>query len=166
MMPRFEPRQGLSVAATPRRATMPSAIRRSSFRALALVLLGALCLTAVACGESSTSESGGGSQSAQTAPETSPDGDGEGGDEPNRYPATLAKPFMRSCTVTAVATAQGKLTRPQARAACAHTLACLERQLTVAELTATLQKMQAGEANPGAKVMRRCEQRAVEQVLG
>ena len=73
---------------------------------------------------------------------------------------------MRSCTATAVASANGKLTRPQARAACAHTLACLERQLTVAELTQTLQRMQAGEANPGARIMRRCEQRAVEHVLG
>ena len=144
---------------------MPSSVGRFTLRVLALALLGALCLVVVACGESSTSDGGdGGAQSAQTAPaENARD---EGGDEPNRYPATLTKPFMHSCTVTAVATANGKLTRAQARAACAHTLACLERQLTVAELTATLQKMQSGEVNPGAKVMRRCEERAVERVLG
>lgn len=128
-------------------------------RRIVAALLGASCVALAACGDSSSETDTAATTSATTGSRTS-------ADSANEYPAAVTRSFVRSCTVTAKATSNGKLDARQARAACVYVIDCLEDRLTVAELTETMQRMQAGQANPGARALRVCERGAVEHVLG
>lgn len=131
--------------------------------AFAAALVGVLCLSIAACGSESTDSSNDGSRSTGTAAETTPR---SGSDAERRFPAQVAENFVRSCTLNAEATSAGKLSHDQASDVCTGMLACLDERMTLAEFLETEQRMQTGEVNPGARVLRRCQQRAVEQLSG
>ncbi len=117
---------------------------------LAAVLLSALCLVLVSCGDSSTSSS-----------ERPPGGGGIA----SSYPTAVADRFVESCVVNAKLSSFGKLGSDQAREICLDALSCLEQDLTLSGLRKTEQKMLTGEANPGAKALRSCAEEAIERSL-
>lgn len=126
---------------------MPS-IRRS----LAAVLLSALCLALASCGDSASSSS---SEEATG-----------GGGLTGGYPPAVANRFIQSCALNAKLSSSEQLTFEEAQDLCIDALACVEQGLTISELRETERKLLSGEPNPGARVLGRCTEEAIEQHAG
>jgi hypothetical protein len=82
------------------------------------------------------------------------------------YPQAVRTAFVSSCTRTAKAAANGRLTKTQASTYCRSALSCIERRLTLRQFERTVQNMQAGRRNPNARVFTSCERAAAKKVTG
>ncbi|HWM53982.1 MAG TPA: hypothetical protein VNO20_01135 [Solirubrobacterales bacterium] len=121
-------------------------------RPVAALFLSALCLTFASCGESASSSS---SEEATG-----------GGGITGGYPPAVAQRFVQSCALNAKLSSSGKLTPEEARDLCIDALTCVEQGLTISELRETERKLLSGEPNPGARVLRGCTEKAIEQHAG
>jgi hypothetical protein len=120
--------------------------------ALTAGLLCALCLAIAACGDSATSSS-------------SDAGGASGESAANGYPTEVANRFTKFCTTNAKLASEGVLDGEEAHEVCVAVLACLERRLTFAEFLKVEERMQTGEDNPDAGVVRTCEDEIAERFL-
>ena len=121
-------------------------------RFLAAVFLSALCLALASCGDTASSSS---SEEAIG-----------GGGITGGYPTAVANRFVQSCALNAKLSSSRELTSEEARDLCIDALTCVEQGLTISELRETERKLLSGEANPGARVLRRCTEEAIKQHAG
>ena len=121
-------------------------------KAVAALLLSALCLAFASCGDS-------------TASSSSEEAIGGGGIT-GGYPPAVAQRFVQSCALNAKLSSSGKLTSEEARDLCIDALNCVEKGLTISELKETERKLLSGEPNPGARVLGRCTKEAIDQHAG
>ena len=80
----------------------------------------------------------------------------------NKYPDAVVKSFVKSCTKTAVASADGKLTTKQARTYCRVAIKCIQRKLTLKQFELYVKRMRSGASNPGAKKVNSCIKQAAK----
>jgi hypothetical protein len=80
----------------------------------------------------------------------------------HHYPAAEKKAFMKTCVPAAVKSANGNLTRSQARRYCASALTCIERKLSLSEFAAAINNLKSAHG----KIVVRCEKQAIAEVTG